>query len=367
MTKFDGLTNQAVTDARALFLAGLHESAEFTDLHHIFEPYGRLVLCRVLKDAKTGKSRRVGYVNFEEADSAVAALKALNGKPGPGGVPLDIKVASPDPMFRAVETKRVFIRHVPVHVTKDDLFKAFAQFGTIDTVTIERDLSRAARREPGPWNMAYVTYLETRDAIQAVANAQRLVRFGQHELTVKPAVSEETRHLRAKYRTHEDSDHSTPESAAPSRAEAAAMPLLPAGLQYVQLPQQHQQFVPQHPALLTSGQGFFNFNAFAAQQPQAPQLMQQQQQQQQQQPMMMAPIQFNGQFGGQFNGQQQAYVLVPANQLYQPGSYSQQHATPPMPQAQQPQMMWLSPQVHDQKGLGISQAFSMSSSSGSLW
>lgn len=63
-----------------------------------------------------------------------------------------------------------------------------------------RDLSRTARREPGPWNMAYVTYVDTRDAVKAVAEAAKVIRFGEQELTVKPAVSEETLRLRSKTR-----------------------------------------------------------------------------------------------------------------------------------------------------------------------
>lgn len=185
---------------QALFLAGLSESCEFTDLHQYFEPFGRVVLCRVLKDAKTGRSRRVGYVNFAVADDAVKAMQALHGKPGPGGAPFDIKIAAQDPTFKPQETRKVFVRYVPLHVTSEQMRAAFGQFGEIEDCVVSRDLSRTARREPGPWNMAYVTYKSTRDAVRAVAEAASIIRFGDQDLTVKPAVSEETLRLRSKTR-----------------------------------------------------------------------------------------------------------------------------------------------------------------------
>jgi RNA recognition motif-containing protein len=185
---------------KALFLAGLSETCEFTDLHQYFEPYGRVVLCRVLKDAKTGRSRRVGYVNYDNHADAFRAMHALQGKPGPGGAPFDIKIAAQDPTFKPVETKKVFVRYIPMHVGLGQVRDAFAQFGEIEDCVVLRDLSRTARREPGPWNMAYVTYCHTKDAIVAIAKAQSIVRFGDQDLTIKPAVSEETLRLRSKFR-----------------------------------------------------------------------------------------------------------------------------------------------------------------------
>lgn len=190
----------AEESGKALFLAGLSESCEFTDLHEAFEPFGKVVLCRVLKDAKTGKSRRVGYVNFERAEDAMKAMASLQGRPGPGGAPFEIKIAAQDPTFKPQETKKVFVRYVPVNVTVEEVREAFSQFGEIEDCVVLRDLSRTARREPGPWNMAYVTYRQTKDAIIAVAKAAGMIRFCGQELTVKPAVSEETLRLRSKFR-----------------------------------------------------------------------------------------------------------------------------------------------------------------------
>jgi RNA recognition motif-containing protein len=317
-------TNTQVDYGRSLFVAGLSDSCEFTDLHDAFEPYGRVVLCRVLKDAKTGRSRRVGYVNFEDSGCAARAMHALQGKIGPGGAPWDIKIAAQDPTFKPVETKKVFVRYVPLHVTVTEMRDAFSQFGEIEDCVVTRDLSRTARREPGPWNMAYVTYRSSRDAIACVARAQSLIRFGDQELTVKPAVSEETLRLRSKFR---QAGMGPGGPGAPPVAMPMQMLHGPTGLQ-------------QAPSVLQVPPGFVPALLPASGPGMQPQLVfvpaNSIQQQQQQQPQPVQYLQQNG-YARPGPGPQQPPQPQPQQYAYAPVSYMPVQQQQQQQQQQQPQ------------------------------
>nr|CCC50573.1 putative polyadenylate-binding protein 1 [Trypanosoma vivax Y486] len=61
------------------------------DLHVLFEEYGTIRSCRVMTDAN-GNSRGFGFVSFENADQANAALREMNGRML-NGKPLIVNIA----------------------------------------------------------------------------------------------------------------------------------------------------------------------------------------------------------------------------------------------------------------------------------
>lgn len=67
------------TQFRNLYVKNLNE--DFTDNHlrEMFEPYGRITSHKVMLDEE-GRSRRFGFVAFENPQSALAAVIGLNGK-----------------------------------------------------------------------------------------------------------------------------------------------------------------------------------------------------------------------------------------------------------------------------------------------
>jgi len=60
-----------------LYVTGLPETMDSQGLEKLFQPYGKLVECRVLKD-KQGRYRGVGFVRFDMHENAMQALQALN-------------------------------------------------------------------------------------------------------------------------------------------------------------------------------------------------------------------------------------------------------------------------------------------------
>ena len=187
---------------KSLFISGLHPDVDFADLEAHFRDYGPILTCRVLRDARTGNSRCIGYVNFTACEAAAAALAATNGRPGPkGGRNLEVKLADFDPSFIPEPVNKIFVRFIPLTTTAQDIRQLFSAFGTVTDVVVSRDNSRAARKIKEMWNQAYVTFATPNEASAAVSATDRKVSsLGQHPLVVKPAENPTTRYIRQRWR-----------------------------------------------------------------------------------------------------------------------------------------------------------------------
>ena len=63
-----------------LYVGNLAFSTTEAEVREIFEKHGSVVSVKVITDRETGRSRGFGFVEFEDADSADAAQRALNGE-----------------------------------------------------------------------------------------------------------------------------------------------------------------------------------------------------------------------------------------------------------------------------------------------
>lgn len=77
-----------------IFIANLDWEISSDDLMATFSSFGKVAYAHVVFDKKTKKSKGFGYVEMETADSAIAAIQALNGMEV-NGRKLDVKIASP--------------------------------------------------------------------------------------------------------------------------------------------------------------------------------------------------------------------------------------------------------------------------------
>jgi RNA recognition motif-containing protein len=62
-----------------LFAGNLPWTLNDDSLKSLFEPHGKIVSARIIKDRDTGKSRGFGFVEFEDNAEAEKAMQALNG------------------------------------------------------------------------------------------------------------------------------------------------------------------------------------------------------------------------------------------------------------------------------------------------
>ena len=58
-----------------LFIRGINYKSEEEDIKNTFSKYGEVILCKILKDKETNKSRGLGFVKFKEKYQAYNAMK----------------------------------------------------------------------------------------------------------------------------------------------------------------------------------------------------------------------------------------------------------------------------------------------------
>jgi len=62
-----------------LYVGNLPYSATQQTLQEIFSPFGALGECTVISDKFSGRSKGFGFVEFEDAEAAKAAIEKMNG------------------------------------------------------------------------------------------------------------------------------------------------------------------------------------------------------------------------------------------------------------------------------------------------
>lgn len=71
----DGASNLGNT----LYLSGLSNRTREEDLEREFSKYGRVVDCSIVRDPRTGESRRFGFLTMETTEGAENAIVGMNG------------------------------------------------------------------------------------------------------------------------------------------------------------------------------------------------------------------------------------------------------------------------------------------------
>lgn len=65
--------------ASKLYVGGLPYSTTDQELQDLFAAHGTVASANVITDRETGRSKGFGFVEFESAEEAQAAIKALDG------------------------------------------------------------------------------------------------------------------------------------------------------------------------------------------------------------------------------------------------------------------------------------------------
>jgi RNA recognition motif-containing protein len=77
-----------------IFIANLDWSITSEDLKTTFSSFGEVHYAHVVFEKETKRSQGFGYIEMEDAESAIRAIQALNGVEI-NGRPIDVKIASP--------------------------------------------------------------------------------------------------------------------------------------------------------------------------------------------------------------------------------------------------------------------------------
>eukprot|EP00520_Triparma_pacifica_P014640 CAMPEP_0118658260 /NCGR_PEP_ID=MMETSP0785-20121206/14473_1 /TAXON_ID=91992 /ORGANISM="Bolidomonas pacifica, Strain CCMP 1866" /LENGTH=648 /DNA_ID=CAMNT_0006551265 /DNA_START=43 /DNA_END=1986 /DNA_ORIENTATION=+ len=131
-----------------IFVKNLHESIDNKQLYDTFSLFGNILSCKVVTDPETGASKGYGYVHYETAEAADAAISKLDGMTIEG---LEVNVINfmrrnerPD----QASWTNIYIKNIPIHWDDEQLNTVFAEFGEIASAKIARGVPKYKPKKP---------------------------------------------------------------------------------------------------------------------------------------------------------------------------------------------------------------------------
>jgi nucleolin len=162
-----------------LYIGNLSWDTQPEDLRQAFEEYGSIIFCDVITDPN-GRSRGFGFVEFEDAEQAAAAIDGTNGRDLDGR---EIRVdyvaargARPERPPRTGGMKynnnghRIYIGNLPWKMDEYDLRDTFEEFGEVSDARVITDRETGRSRGFGFVTMA--DEADMRNAIQGLDGAE---------------------------------------------------------------------------------------------------------------------------------------------------------------------------------------------------
>ncbi|AYU80637.1 RNA binding protein, putative [Leishmania donovani] len=137
-------------------------------LHTLFDPFGEVVSCAVMRDIHTGAGLGTAFVRYSEHMDACRALEAFSDRTNPVCVheskPLVVQWARKQhdgtPAGEArKKIMKLFVRNIPLDCSIEDLEELFGAYGSVRQVTLHKDTS-PVQDEAMVRLIAFVIYTE---------------------------------------------------------------------------------------------------------------------------------------------------------------------------------------------------------------
>ena len=126
-----------------VFIKNLDNAIDNKALHDTFAAFGNILSCKVAQD-ELGTSKGYGFVHYETADAANAAIKAVNGMLlNDKKVFVGHHISKKDRQSKFEEMKanftNIYIKNVEAETTDEEFRQMFEKFGEITSATLSRD------------------------------------------------------------------------------------------------------------------------------------------------------------------------------------------------------------------------------------
>lgn len=149
-----------------IFIKNLHPDIDNKALHDTFSAFGRILSCKVATD-DLGRSKCFGFVHYETAEAAEAAIENVNGMSlNDREVYVSKHVSRKDRESKFEEWKvnftNVFVKNFGPDFTEEELVKLFEPYGKITSVHFEKDQEGTSR------GYAFVNFENHDSAVKAV-------------------------------------------------------------------------------------------------------------------------------------------------------------------------------------------------------
>jgi len=120
-----------------IFIKNLHESIDNKQLYDTFSLFGNILSCKIAVDRDTGKSKGYGYVHFETAEEANAAISKLNGANIEGMEVVVGHFVRRGDRAGQLQWTNCFIKNIPLEWQEPELREKFEAFGELKSVKLE--------------------------------------------------------------------------------------------------------------------------------------------------------------------------------------------------------------------------------------
>ena len=130
-----------MTSTSNLFVTKLPREITDADLMRVCQAFSP-ISATVMLDAATGKSKGFGFVLFPTAEAGQEALDALNGTVvtvNRRSFHLVMQPSKHDGRISCAESNALFVRNIPMTVSRDDIQKFLSQCGTLSYSVMRPD------------------------------------------------------------------------------------------------------------------------------------------------------------------------------------------------------------------------------------
>lgn len=153
--------------------------AEFKEM---FEPFGSMTNCKLIKDRHTGQSLGFGFVKYETDDMAAAAIASLNGKQL---MNKRMKVSVARPEGQKAEKSELYVSNLPLSFSQEQISALFSAYGSVQEVKLFTDHNSGDSR-----GVAFVRMCSMETASRAISElAGSIIAGCEHPIEVKEFVS----------------------------------------------------------------------------------------------------------------------------------------------------------------------------------
>eukprot|EP00566_Odontella_aurita_P008972 CAMPEP_0113538264 /NCGR_PEP_ID=MMETSP0015_2-20120614/7270_1 /TAXON_ID=2838 /ORGANISM="Odontella" /LENGTH=817 /DNA_ID=CAMNT_0000437821 /DNA_START=317 /DNA_END=2770 /DNA_ORIENTATION=- /assembly_acc=CAM_ASM_000160 len=133
-----------------IFVKNLHESIDNKQLYDTFSLFGNILSCKVVTDRDTGKSKGYGYVHYETAEAAQAAIEKLDGMLIDGQeVQVGVFMRRTERPGQADWTN-LYLKNIPREWDDARLKEEFSKFGEVVSATHQTGIPKKPFRKPAP-------------------------------------------------------------------------------------------------------------------------------------------------------------------------------------------------------------------------
>jgi RNA recognition motif-containing protein len=160
-------TNSSImqTNMKNLFVAGLPPNVDDSHFKSMFESFGKVKSAKVMLDIHSGVSRGFGFILFEQLEDATEALKAMHGSALDHGGTLHVAFSRHDGQCALMATDKMYIRNLPLSVSKAELIEFLTAFGVVESVSLRPDSQHTGANT----NVALVAFADDSAVEKAVA------------------------------------------------------------------------------------------------------------------------------------------------------------------------------------------------------